>query len=160
MSKIFHINPDTLNVSECKADKGQCRFGKADEHYTSSEAARAAAEDPSRTFVKTEIPFTRPGFVQATLLELESQGDSNKPLLRALREEKRWKSHEKDVLKLLLDFYKVTHGQKQYEPEKLMSRISGLHFAKEALTPKERLILIELEKLQREYRTRRDRRGH
>ncbi len=40
----FHINPETGNVGSCKAEQGGCPFGGDEMHFTSTAAARQAAE--------------------------------------------------------------------------------------------------------------------
>lgn len=40
----FHVNPNTGNAGSCKSTKGKCPFGSEDEHFSSPEAASAAAE--------------------------------------------------------------------------------------------------------------------
>lgn len=44
-SGLYHINPSTGDPGKCSAKLGNCPFGSADEHYTSSEAAREAFEE-------------------------------------------------------------------------------------------------------------------
>ncbi len=39
---IYHVNPETGNVGVCSAEKGNCPFGNAEDHYTSEEAARGS----------------------------------------------------------------------------------------------------------------------
>lgn len=41
----YHINPETGRVNICTATVQECRYGSADDHYTSKEAARKASED-------------------------------------------------------------------------------------------------------------------
>lgn len=40
----FHVNPNTGNAGSCKSTKGKCPFGSEEEHFSSPEAASAAAE--------------------------------------------------------------------------------------------------------------------
>lgn len=40
----YHVNPNTGNSGTCKSTKGKCPFGTEDEHFSSPEAASAAAE--------------------------------------------------------------------------------------------------------------------
>lgn len=42
--KKFHVNPATGVASECRAQPGNCRFGKTDEHYDSMTDAQRAFE--------------------------------------------------------------------------------------------------------------------
>lgn len=46
----FHVNPNTGDASPCRAEKGQCPFGSADEHYNTKEEAYAAFEASQETF--------------------------------------------------------------------------------------------------------------
>lgn len=40
----YHVNPNTGNSGTCKSTKGKCPFGSEDEHFSTPEAANAAAE--------------------------------------------------------------------------------------------------------------------
>jgi hypothetical protein len=52
---LYHVNPETGNAGVCKAEKGRCRFGNVDEHYTSEEAARGSYEAKQEAFRKAHI---------------------------------------------------------------------------------------------------------
>lgn len=59
---LYHVNPNTGNVGLCKARKN-CPFGGANEHFTSTEAARSAYEakrtkDEALVASKTSIAYT------------------------------------------------------------------------------------------------------
>lgn len=42
---MFHVNPETGDVSKCRASQGKCPFGSLDSHFTTADAARAAYEE-------------------------------------------------------------------------------------------------------------------
>jgi len=46
---LYHVN-NSGEAGACKAAKGKCPFGSADEHFTSAEAARVAYESSQETF--------------------------------------------------------------------------------------------------------------
>lgn len=46
----YHINPATGNAGACRATRGGCPFGGAEEHHGSPEEARAAFEAAQQTF--------------------------------------------------------------------------------------------------------------
>lgn len=49
---VYHINPDSGDVSACRAIKGKCPFGNIDQHFTSAEAARQAFEESQKATPK------------------------------------------------------------------------------------------------------------
>lgn len=53
----YHVNPETGDAGKCSANKGNCPFGGENEHYTSSEAARAAFEAKQDSQVFAKLPL-------------------------------------------------------------------------------------------------------
>lgn len=47
---LYHVNKSTGEAGKCKAEKGKCPFGGADEHFTSPEAARSFYESNQHSF--------------------------------------------------------------------------------------------------------------
>jgi hypothetical protein len=147
MAKIFHVNPKTLDVGECRATSGNCPFGTPDDHFTSRDAAQASAESKISTF-----RGTTPKQIIEQLHKLELLDDEFSSWLSA---QKSWTKNEKTVLRLLEDVYKNYDERDREVIDPLMGRISGLHFAKEMLSEKERTILQKLEQVQKRWIGRR-----
>lgn len=143
MAKLFHVNPKTLDVSECKAAQGKCPFGAADKHFTSADAARKQVESKSVSFTG-DSP-------RKIIKDLEDQAAITSEMLEWLQKQKSWTKNEKKVLTLLHDAYKAYDERGRDVLQPLMSRIAGLHFAKEMLNEKEHILLQDLEKLQKRW---------
>lgn len=74
--KLYHVNPENGNAGVCTAEKGRCRFGKSDEHYTSEEAARGSYEAKQQAFRdahKDDLQFYAPGWSGKLPKRLEGQ---------------------------------------------------------------------------------------
>lgn len=143
MTSIYHIHPDTLEPALCRSTKGKCPFGSTDEHFTSAEAARDAIENRMETFTPTTPK-------QAITL-LEKIDILAPTTIGWLKEQKRWTKNEAKVLDLLVETVRTDRSSGREVTQPLMTRISGLHFAKEMLTERELVILGELETLQRRW---------
>ena len=73
---LYHVNPETGNAGICKAEKGRCRFGESDEHYTSEEAARASYEAKQQAFRdahRDDLAFYSPNWSGKIPKRLEKQ---------------------------------------------------------------------------------------
>lgn len=73
---IYHVNPETGNVGLCSAEKGNCPFGKAEDHYTSEEAARGSYEAQQQAFRDThkdDLQFYSPEWSGKIPKRLERQ---------------------------------------------------------------------------------------
>lgn len=73
---LYHVNPETGNAGVCKAEKGRCRFGETDDHYTSEEAARASYEAKQQAFRdahKDDLAFYSPLWTGKIPKRLEGQ---------------------------------------------------------------------------------------
>lgn len=73
---LYHVNPETGNAGVCRAEKGRCRFGEADEHYTSEEAARGSYEAKQQAFRdahRDDLAFYSPSWSGKIPKRLEKQ---------------------------------------------------------------------------------------
>lgn len=77
----YHINPQTGNEGLCRAEKGKCRFGGDESHFTSRDGARAAYEEqqrmnPSLKRVKAEYYVSSAENIISMLEENDWDGSS------------------------------------------------------------------------------------
>lgn len=133
----YHTNKLTGVTSVCSAQI-KCRLGSDDEHYPTEAAARTAYE---KTMAKSLIEIT-PNKKKsiATIKSIGYVGENLEKVLKSSR----LSSNENKTLALYAQLNQdMLHRGKP--SEETIGRISGLHFAKEALSAKERLLLSDME---------------
>lgn len=54
----YHVNPETGNASQCRARKGKCPFGSAEEHYATLEEAAKAWESGQTVVIESHTKKT------------------------------------------------------------------------------------------------------
>ncbi len=144
---VFHVNPRTLVTGPCGATKGKCPFG-SENHYTSEVAAVSAVEAKLAVVSPLSKKRSNKQLVDSIVISDSVDDEMN----TWLKNQTAWTKNERNVLSLLEESSWVIRKD---VPEKrwreLASKISGLHFAKEMLSDKERQILAALEKIQKEW---------
>jgi hypothetical protein len=97
----YHINPDSGEASACKATKGKCPFGGAEEHYASLDKAREAFEKANETFARN-APTTLSEAAQAALsAELTWSGTTPKWLGETAKKQKELFGTEPKILAVI-----------------------------------------------------------
>ena len=69
---MFHVNPTTGNVSKCSAKAGKCPFGNADDHFTTSDAARNSYEESQKAKPKITGVVVTDGAVVYDILQINA----------------------------------------------------------------------------------------
>lgn len=140
-AKAYHINPTSLKVSLCRAKSGNCPFGRDDLHYTSAEAAQAELDRKLDAF-----PSNSPKQIVANI---ERQGIAEPEFTNWLKSQAQWSKNEKSVLALLNESFREYETKDLNATQPLISKISGLHFAKAMLSERELTILVQLKMIQK-----------
>jgi len=144
---LYHVNPKTLLVGECKAKKTACPFGE-ENHYTSETAATKASE----SIIESLSSLSKKRSNAQLIDSVEVSGSVTDKNIAWLKDQSSWSKNERGVLALLEESSWAIRKAVPLETRRgLMTKISGLHFAKEMLSPKEREILHMLEKMQKEW---------
>jgi HAD superfamily phosphoserine phosphatase-like hydrolase len=117
---LFHINPKTGNITECRARKDNCPFGTNSVHFTDRESAQNFFEDKMREIacnshrkriVLTDVDGTiiRSSFVLTNAADLHDSGDVD--LGEAPNDWRQDMKNEDKVTQLAINYQQSIVGQ-------------------------------------------------